>query len=113
MQLSSLLFSAKANISLGDALLDFVIVMVIVFLVLVVLIGIIYLMKAIFAIASNLKKEKEQTVSAPVDEKEIVTSCDEEEVAAVISAVLSLYYSDVCGSDKKAPFVVKKIYKIK
>lgn len=112
MQLSSLLFAAKANISIGEALLDLVLGTVIIFIVLAVLIGIIYLMKLVFELAGR-KKKKEMPAITETEKSNSVAVCDDEEVAAVIGAVLSLYYDECAVATKKAPFIVKNIYKIK
>ena len=78
--------SANSKPPIGDMLLYGLIGQVLVFLVLVVLIGIVYLVRLAF-----------------------INS--DEEIAAVIAAVIAMYTES--GTGKTAPFKVKKIYKIK
>lgn len=83
-----------------------------VFLVLAVLIGIVYLVRLAFVLftGKGKKKTKEKTAE-PIESKQIVSVDSDEEIAAVIAAVIATYTEN--GTGKTAPFKVKKIYKIK
>ena len=112
---SNIILSAEPGI--GMVVLYGVIGLLLVFLVLALLIGIIYLMKLAFAMFRKTK-----TVT-PAENKNDATIVDnlpvqdnavaDDEIAAVIGAVLGLYCVNDVENVKTAPFKVKKIYRIK
>ena len=98
--------------SVGDMLLYGLIGQMLVFIVLAVLIGIVYLVRLAFVIFSSKDKKKGKNVPENVAENKTLVEVDsDEETAAVIAAVIAMYTESTTG--KTAPFKVKKIYKIK
>ena len=113
---SVLIGASEQDIGLGMVVLYGVIGLLIVFLVLAVLIGIVYLMKLAFALfrkssSKAVAPAETEVLPAQSDAKEEV--CADDEIAAVISAVLSAYFCGEKAENKAAPFRVKKIYRLK
>lgn len=103
--------SANSKPPIGDMLLYGLIGQVLVFLVLVVLIGIVYLVRLAFIIFSGKGKKKAGKDEKQSEQTSVVEINSDEEIAAVIAAVIAMYTGS--GTGKTAPFKVKKIYKIK
>ncbi len=104
--------SANSKPPIGDMLLYGLIGQALVFLVLVVLIGIVYLVRLAFIVFSGKGKKKAvKDEIKPVEQASVVEVDSDEETAAVIAAVIAMYTES--GTSKTAPFKVKKIYKIK
>ena len=106
--------SANSKPPIGDMLLYGLIGQVLVFLVLVVLIGIVYLVRLVrlaFIIFSGKGKKKAGKDEKQSEQTSVVEINSDEEIAAVIAAVIAMYTES--GTGKTAPFKVKKIYKIK
>ena len=105
-----LTFLAASDVKLGDAALYSLIGFLLVFAVLALLVGIFYLMGAIFRskLFNMPKKEKKkgkratETVAAPS-----ASDDDEDEVAAAITAAISVMLEQESG--EPAEFVIRRI----
>ena len=93
---------------------------ILVFLVLAVLIGIIYLVRLVFIMIFKKDENHKNSTPKPAEinagdkpAPAMEEVAAEDEIAAVIGAVLAVYCSESGESGKHAPFKVKKIYKIK
>lgn len=119
MMMSNICLSASG----GDPTLGMIVVygiigQILIFLVLAVLIGIIYLVRLVFLMIVGKKEDAAKPVEtaapAPQPQSPSVaeSAASDEEIAAAIGAVMSVYYGSAAVTGKCAPFKVKKIYKI-
>ena len=107
-------FGGFTDVGLGDALLYSVLGIAIIFVMLTILIVAVLIYRAIFAMLSKEKKVPESKPEpAPIaTEAAPVVVNNDEEIAAVIGAVMAIYYTD-SATGKTAPFRVKSILKLK
>ena len=104
------------DVNAGEALFYSLLGMLVIFSVLAFLICAVLIYKAVFALMSGDKKKKEEKtapVAKPVAQPQTATVVNsEEEIAAVIGAVMAIYYTDA-ATGKTAPFKVKSILRLK
>ena len=101
------LLSANENMTIQDAALYALVGFVIVLLVLALLVGIFYLMGFIF---KSMEKSKAQKQEATAPQTAVTESNeDDEELFAVISAVISAIYDEESAGTEKPEFVIRKI----
>lgn len=99
---------AAFEMPLGEAAKIAVLGLLIVFVVLAVLVGILTLFKLVFNV--KLPARKTEAQEKPQAAELAASGDDEEEIAAVIAAVIACLEGD---ESVKAPFVVKNIKKLK
>ena len=117
MMMSNICLSASgSDPTLGMIVVYGIIGQILIFLVLAVLIGIIYLVRLVFLMIVGKKEDAAKPVetAAPQSQSPSVaeSAASDEEIAAAIGAVMSVYYGSAAVTGKCAPFKVKKIYKI-
>lgn len=106
MTFASTLIVAAFEMPLGEAAFIAVLGLLIVFAVLAVLVGILWIFKAVFSIKIG---KKTQNV-AVTDNAAVSCDDDSDELIAAITAALACMYEEEIV---KAPFVIKSIKKLK
>ncbi len=105
------IISAIKELNFGEALLILVIGMVTIMVVLSLLIGCLYICKAVVkAIESGGKKKGSATDTKPVEQQ---TLEDEELVAAITAAITCIMQEENKTETVEAPFRIKKIKHIR
>ena len=103
--------NVSQKIGIGKAALLALIGFVIVFLVLAVLVLLLMLFKFLFGLKINFKKNK-NAETANEGTAEVNEDNDEETVAAITAAIACMLETE-SGEEQAAPFVIRKIKRIK
>ena len=109
---------AFTDVNLLDALMYSLLGVVIIFSMLTVLIISVLVYRMVFDLMSgkkNSEKKNEVKEQPKVETKqpEAVAVTSDDEIAAVIGAVMAIYYSETATGGKPAPFRVKSILRLK